>query len=150
MKNLNHNIAQFLKFGVVGLSNTAVSYVVYAGLTYLGVFYIISNVASFFIGVLNSYYWNNRYVFKRVNGEKRNHVRALAKAYVSYAFTGLIISSIILNISVEILKISKYLAPLLGLLITVPLNYILNKTWAFRPAGGNGARPRSAVLERKE
>ena len=32
---------------------------------------------------------------------------------------------------IEILKISKYIAPLLNLTISVPVNYILNKSWAF-------------------
>jgi putative flippase GtrA len=131
-----NSIGQFFKFGVVGLVNTAVSYFVYLALTYLGLYYILASVAAFFISVLCSYALNNKYTFKRGAGEKRNHLHALTKTYISYAFTGLVLSNIILYVCVEILQISKYLAPLCGLLITVPLNYILNKMWAFKPARG--------------
>jgi len=126
-------LIQFIKFGIVGLSNTALSYIIYAALVYLGLYYIIASVISFVLSVLNSFYWNNKYVFKSGNDQRKHRFwDVLIKTYVSYAFTGLILSNILLYVFVDALHISKYLAPLLGLVITVPLNFVLNKKWAFK------------------
>jgi len=38
---------------------------------------------------------------------------------------------------IDILHISKYIAPFFGLVITVPLNFILNKKWAFSAKNNN-------------
>jgi putative flippase GtrA len=126
-------LIQFIKFGIVGLSNTAISYIIYAALVYLGLYYIIASVIAFVLSVLNSFFWNNKYVFKPGNDQqKRNLWGALLKTYISYAFSGLILSNILLYFFVEILHISEYIAPLLGLVITIPLNFIMNKKWAFK------------------
>ncbi|GBU21586.1 hypothetical protein R80B4_01482 [Fibrobacteres bacterium R8-0-B4] len=126
-------IKQFIKFGIVGLSNTAVSYIIYAVLVYLGVYYIIASVIAFILSVLNSFYWNKKYVFKRGDDQQKlGFWGALLKTYISYAFTGLVLSNILLYIFVDILHISEYIAPFFGLVITIPLNFILNKKWAFK------------------
>jgi len=133
MKNINSKLLfQFIKFGIVGLSNTAISYIIYSLLVYVGLHYIIASVIAFVISVLNSFFWNNKYVFKKGDNQKRNIILSLIKTYLSYAFTGLILQNILLFVFISILHISKYLAPLFGLVITIPLNFILNKLWAFK------------------
>ena len=80
---------EFLQFGLVGVSNTIVSYALYAItlgiLINAGLFpsidYFIANVVSFLLSVLWSFYWNNKYVFKADDGEKRNIWAALFKTY---------------------------------------------------------------------
>jgi putative flippase GtrA len=58
--------------------------------------------------------------------------QALAKTYVSYSFTGLFLNSILLILWVKVLGISEYIAPIINLLVSVPLNFIINKFWAFK------------------
>ena len=41
-------------------------------------------------------------------------------------------ANILLVLFIEKYGISKYVAPLITLLITVPLNFIINKYWSFR------------------
>ena len=45
-------LIQFIKFGIVGASNTVISYGIYALLTYFGVPYVISNIIGFVVGVI--------------------------------------------------------------------------------------------------
>ena len=135
--NLKLLIIQFVKFGVIGFSNTAISYGIYSLFVYLGLHYIIAGVISFFISVLNSFFWNNKYTFKKDANQKRNIFQSLIKTYISYAFTGLVIANIITIILVEIFHVSKYIAPLFVLVITIPLNFIINRQWAFRPVNQN-------------
>lgn len=123
---------QFIKFGLVGVSNTVISYGTYTLLTLLGVQYVFSNIIAFIISVLNSFFWNNRYVFRKTEGEKRNTVLTLVKTFLAYGSTGLILSNILLIIFVEKFNISKFFAPLIILIITIPLNFIINKFWAFK------------------
>ena len=134
------NFVQFFKFGVVGLSNTAISYLIYLLLVYLGLHYIVANVAAFVVSVLNSFFWNHKFVFKDETGGKRDIRRALIRTYASYAFSGLIVSNVLLYVFIELFGVREYIAPLLGLVVTVPLNYILNRQWAFKPVKGNEER----------
>ena len=121
---------QFVKFGMVGLSNTALTYIVYALLVTLGLHYQLSNVISYVAGILNSYYWNNKYVFVEEEGKKRNHLKALAKVFASYGVS-FCVGAVLLYVWVDVLGISRYLGPVINLLVTIPLNFVLNKLWAF-------------------
>lgn len=121
---------QLIKFGIVGLLNTVISYVTYFILVSCGMNFLLANFMGFTVSVINSYYWNNKYVF--VTGEKRVWWKTLIKTYVSYAGTGLVLSSILLVLWIEVFNISKTIAPLINLIITIPLNFIINKFWAYK------------------
>lgn len=125
-------LLQFIKFGIVGVSNTLISYVVYVLFVLGGVHYLIASLMGFVISVLNAYYWNNKYVFKSQDGEKRIWWKVLIKTFISYAGTGLLLSNVLLIVWVEVLKLSEIIAPILTLFITIPLNFLLNKYWAFK------------------
>lgn len=130
---------EFVKFGVIGLSNTVISYMLY--LLSLFTFqslkilpstdYLVAQIIGFVLSVLWSFYWNNRFVFKD-EGKKRNLLQALIKTYISYAFTGLFLNSVLSVLWVEVLHWSKMIAPIVNLLVSVPINFLLNKFWAFK------------------
>lgn len=125
-------LAQFIKFGFVGLSNTIVSYITYSVVVFFGVHYVIANCISFLVGTVNSYFWNNRYVFRTEEGQKRNHFKAFIKVLASYAFTGVVLNNIFSIILIEVLCVSKYITPIYISVISVPINFVLNKFWAMR------------------
>lgn len=125
-------IYQFIKFGIVGISNTLIAYIVYSICVYIGIHYLIANALGFFISVLNAYFWSDRFVFKKGEGESRSAIWTLAKTYIAYGSTGLLLASILLYLYVDKLHISKYIAQLLVLVITIPLNFIINKFWSFK------------------
>jgi putative flippase GtrA len=137
VSRMKETITQFIKFGIVGLSNTIIAYAIYFLLVYLGLHYIAASVIAFIISVLNSFFWNNKYVFKKHHDQKRNILNSLLKTFFSYAFTGLILQNILLVVFIDFMHISKYIAPLFGLTITVPLNFVLNKLWAFKTEKDN-------------
>lgn len=125
-------VYQFIKFGIVGASNTLIAYVIYSICVYLGTHYLLANALGFFISVLNAYYWSDRFVFKKGEGEARSAIWTLAKTYIAYGSTGLLLASILLYLYVDKLHISEYIAQLLVLVITIPLNFIINKFWSFK------------------
>lgn len=150
------SIIQFIKFGLVGVSNTLISQVVYMVCVAFGMHYIVGNVLAFIISVLNAYVLQNVFVFKQDDSlEKRVWWQVLLKTYVAYAFTGLILNSLLLVLWIDIIKIERFthlltdlvnrvgipaenryiaecLAPLLNLVVNVPINFVINKFWAYR------------------
>lgn len=123
---------QFVKFCIVGVSNFLISYVIYSILVLRGYSKEFSNLMGFLISVLNSYYWNSRYVFKETEPKQRSWIKSLLKTYMSYLFSGLVLTELLLILWVDILGIPQLLAPILSLFITTPVNFIANKLWAFR------------------
>lgn len=132
------SIIQFIKFSIVGFSNTVISYLIYVialklletNHLYPKIDYLIAQVAGFILSVMWSFYWNNKYVFQRED----KLLKALMKTYISYAFTGLFLNTLLSALWVEVFSISKMITPIINLCISVPLNFILNKFWAFRKA----------------
>lgn len=132
-------LLQFVKFGIVGLSNTVIGYLIFIVslfcLRSIDLFFrtdiYIAQFIMFLLSVLWSFYWNNRAVFKIEDGEQRNLILALIKTYMTYAFTSLFLSEVLLLIWVDAVGISEFIAPVINLLITVPLNFIIQKFWAF-------------------
>ena len=123
----NKNIIQFIKFGIVGASNTIIGLLIYYLLLYLGANYLVCNTFSWIISIFNAFYWNNKYVFKNEN----TWIESLIKTYITYGIS-FFISMVLLYIFVEWFYISKIFAPILCLLITIPLNFLLNKFWTFK------------------
>ena len=90
---------QFIKFGIVGVSNTVIGYLIYVVSLkilrsldlFLDIDLYIAQFSMFVLSVAWSFYWNNKMVFKQKDGEQRNVLSALIKTYISYTFTSLII-----------------------------------------------------------
>ena len=135
-------LLQFVKFGLVGISNTAISYgiemlcyyVLFANVAWAdNIRIVITSVLAFLISVTHSYYWNNRYVFG--TGTRKTalqHLRAYLKTVVCYGVTGLVISPL-MKMRLSSMGVPYWIASLGSLVVTIPLNFIMNKLWAFRP-----------------
>lgn len=129
---------QFVKFCIVGVSNTVLGYVIYLVVVValrpfsLSWDYIAGNLTEYFLSVLWSFYWNERFVFKLKQGEHRSMWKALLKTYATYAFTGIFLNNALGFLWINKLGLSKYIAPIISLLVSVPLNFIISKLWAFR------------------
>lgn len=120
---------QFIKFAIVGCSNTVINLAVYYFCIYVGIYYLIAYTAGFLVSVTNAFYWNNKFVFK--NKKEKSIVKAFLKVLASYGFS-FILSIILMSVMVEALGISSLVAPILKMIITIPINFLLNKVWAFK------------------
>lgn len=126
-----NNLMQFIKFGMVGLSNTIITYIVYVVLVAIGVHYQVSYFIGYMAGIINAFYWNNKYVFKQEAGEERSIIKAFIKSVMSYA-GGYVSSSILLFVWITLLHLPELISPIISLCVTIPVNFILNKKWAFK------------------
>ena len=75
---------------------------------------------------------NGKFVFQEKEGENRHFWTSLIKVYAAYSVTGLFLCGILLHLEERVLGIPHYIATLMNLVVTVPLNFILNKFWAYR------------------
>ncbi len=91
-----------------------------------------ANLLAFFLSVLWSFCWNNRAVFTLKEGERRNPWKALLKAYASCGLTGIVLNNILSWLWIDVFDISKFIAPLINLTVSVPLNFVILKLWTFR------------------
>lgn len=143
-ESIKDTIIQFVKFGIVGVTNTIISYLLYVGsllfLKHFGILhkvdYLVAQTIAFILSVLWSFYWNNKMVFKLDENQFRNPWKALMKSFVAYSFTGLFLNSLLLILWIKVLGISEFIAPIINLLVSVPVNFIMNKLWAFRTNNG--------------
>lgn len=122
---------QFIKFGIVGLSNTVISLAVYEGCLYLGMHYLPADALGLIISVINAYYWNNRVVFG--DGQKKpfsHHVRMYFKSLAAYG-GAFVLNQLLLVLWIEIVGVPEWLAPFINLAVTIPLNFLVNKYWTF-------------------
>lgn len=125
-------LIQFIKFGVVGVSNTMVSLAIYYIFLYIDErLYLAGNVVGWAVSVANAFFWNNKFVFSSENSSRKDTIIRLGKTYLSYGAT-FFFSTLLLYIEVDMLSWSPALSPIINLLITIPANFLLNKFWTFR------------------
>lgn len=126
---------QFIKFGAVGILNTLISLIIYYFFLYIDKrLYLIGKTIGWIVSVGNAFFWNNKFVFFSESNTWKDTLAKLKKTYLSYGATFLL-TIILLYIEVDMLNWSAVLCPIINLLITIPVNFILNKFWAFRKAG---------------
>lgn len=141
------SLLQFVRFGIVGAWNTVFSYAINVCCLLLfkkmGILSVadldmyVANMIAFILSVLCSFLLNSRFVFTLENGQSRNFWKALLKSYLSYGFTGIILNNVLAYVWVGIFGISKFVAPLLSLVIAIPINFFMNKLWAFKTENVN-------------
>ena len=126
------SIIQFIKFGIVGVSNTVISLAVYYLIVWFNPdIYLVGSVLGAVVSIANSFYWNNKYVFCGGKTDFVATLKRLGKTYLSYGGTSLL-GVILLYVEVDVMGLSRMLCPPFNRLITIPLNFLLNKYWTFR------------------
>lgn len=128
MKFLSEDLSRFIKFGLVGVLNTIINWVLFILLNNMGVYYIISNIIAYSISTLNSYLWNSKWVFK-YNG---NNVNQTTFKFIILNIIGLVLNTIILFLLVDIIKLPKIIALIITTWVVMILNYFINKLWVFK------------------
>ena len=124
-KLLNNNlIKQILKFGVVGGLAFLIDYGIYTLLiSAFDVYYIIASVISFTLSVIFNYILSIKWVFdvKKKQGPKEFII------FVILSVIGLILNSLILYLSVELMQIHKLIAKIIATFIVMIYNFITRK-----------------------
>lgn len=124
----NSGIGKFIKFGLVGVLNTLINWIIFAVLNFVGVYYIIANVIAYVIATINSYTWNSRWVFK-YNGKDQKETTT---KFIVLNLVGLALNTIILYLLVDLIGLNKLISLVITTVIVMVINYIVNKIWVFK------------------
>ncbi len=114
-------LSQFIRFVGVGGINTIVTYLLYL-LLLLAVNYTVSYTIAYVFGIGLSYWLNLKFVFQEKSSKKKIVLFPLVYL-VQYLF-----GMLILYTAIDKLGISEKIAPILVVILAVPLTFILTKT----------------------
>ncbi|UVJ05103.1 flippase GtxA [Staphylococcus aureus] len=119
---LTQTHAEILKFIIVGGINTLNYYVVYLLLLkLLHIEYMISHITGFIVAFVISYYLNCYFVYR---------VKPTWRKFISFPITQLVnvcLQTVLLYVFVSWLNLPAEIAPFAGLVITIPITFILSK-----------------------
>lgn len=144
---------KFIKFGLTGAVNSVLNYAVYIVCIQRGMHYIPANIIGFIIAVFHAYVLQNRFVFTKRKEDKGWKI--LLRTYAAYAFTGLLLANVLAVFWIDILDVGpllsplylhlrkyypwdsveefvKWTAPVLTMVVTVPINFVINRYWTYR------------------
>lgn len=152
------NLRQVAGFLAVGLFNTVLNYAVYCAVIALGGHYLAASVTGWVVSVFSAWLLQYFFVFREGGADSpQPWWQALVKTYLSYGFTGFVLANLLLVLMLDVAHVevvleplfamgsffvfdtpramAEYLAPLAVMVVNLPINFLLNKFWAYREKG---------------
>jgi putative flippase GtrA len=121
-------IVQFVKFGIVGVSNTALTFIVYTLLLKVfGVWYLAASAVGFAVGATNGFLLNRRWTFREHVGDPLTPVR-----WAIVQGCGLGINEGLLFLFVHDARLDKLLAQACATVAVTLSTFFANRAWTFR------------------
>lgn len=118
-------IAQFMKFGIVGVIAFVIDYGFMVLLTEVfGVPYLISTTVSFIISVIFNYFASMRFVFKRKDDMSRRREFII---FVVLSVIGLVINDVFMWLIVDFLFIDYRISKIVVTFIVAVWNFVTRK-----------------------
>lgn len=119
---------QFVKFGIVGISNTLLTLLVYTLLLKVaGLWYLASSAIGFAVGATNGFLLNRRWTFREHVGDSLTPVR-----WAIVQSCGLGINEALLFVLVHDARLDKLLAQVAATAAVTVSTFFANRAWTFR------------------
>ncbi len=121
-------LVQFVKFGIVGVSNTLLTFAVYTLLLKVfGVWYLAASAIGFGAGAVNGFLLNRRWTFRGHVGDALTPVR-----WTIVQGCGLGINEGLLYVFVHDARVDKLLAQAFATAVVTITTFLVNRAWTFR------------------
>jgi putative flippase GtrA len=128
-------LIQFVKFGIVGISNTLLTFIVYTLLLKVfGVWYLAASAIGFTVGATNGFILNRRWTFADHVGDSLTPVR-----WAIVQGCGLGINELLLYLFVDGASLDKLLAQAFATAVVTVTTFFVNRAWTFRTASSLSA-----------
>lgn len=134
---------QLAKYGVVGASNSLITLmVIFVCNDILGMNLYVSNIIGYVLGLINSFIWNKKWVFKTKNPKiKREMLLFLIGFGICYSLQLVTLWAIVAFTSIKELSIVGIPAPqfgecfaiCVGMVVYTMCNYAYNRFVTFKP-----------------
>ncbi|WP_420539678.1 GtrA family protein [Paenibacillus polymyxa] len=129
MKSRMAQLLPMIRFGIVGLVNTGVDYIIFMLLAWTGVPVVVAQIISYSCGTANSYILNSKWTFSKQQANNTNKGQLLKFIVINLIVLG--ITSLLLQVlhtETELpLALGKLIATAAGMII----NYIGSRYWVF-------------------
>jgi putative flippase GtrA len=122
-----------IKYGLVGVTNVAIDFSLYALLVSAGLFYPLAKTLSLIAATINGYTWNRAWTFRA--GRHRNET--LAK-YVGVQAGCLVANVALLALLVEVAGTGAVTAQVIAFPVVAGVSFIGNRLWTFGSHVGTG------------
>jgi putative flippase GtrA len=121
-------VLQFVKFGIVGISNTLITFAVYTILLKVfGMWYLAASAIGFIAGATNGFLLNRRWTFRGHVGDALTPVR-----WAVVQTCGLGINLGLLFVLVHEAHIDELVAQVMATAVVTLLTFFANRAWTFR------------------
>jgi len=127
--SLSRDWVQFIKFGLVGVLNTAVDFAVYTLLFWVGVPYLLAQCVSFAAGTANSYVLNRAWTFQAKGPQGASGQLA---RHVTWNVIVLLLSLGLLYLFSDGLGLHPLVAKVAVTVVSTIVNFVGSKLWVFR------------------
>jgi putative flippase GtrA len=128
-------VVQFLKFGIVGVSNTLIAFAVYTVLLKVfGVWYVAASGIGFAAGAVNGFLLNRRWTFREHVGDALTPVR-----WAIVQTCGLGLNLGLVYLFVHDLGMDELVGQIPTTAIVTVLTFAVNRSWTFRTPAIAGA-----------
>jgi len=121
-------LVQFVKFGIVGVSNTLLTFAVYTLLLKVfGVWYLAASAIGFIVGAVNGFLLNRRWTFRGHVGDAFTPVR-----WTVVQGCGLLTNLGLVYLFVEEISLDKLIAQACATAVVTVITFLVNRAWTFR------------------
>ena len=119
---------QFIKFGVVGVSNTLITaIVIWVLLKQLNTSDYLANIAGYIVGLINSFIWNRKWTFASKSSLKAQILKFILTFALSYLFQ---LGNLYLLLNYT--SIDPFVCQLLSIVVYTVINFLMNKYFTFK------------------
>lgn len=123
---MKQDFERFAKYGIVGIVNTLLTYFVFIALRHINVQLDIANASGYTAGMVNSFLWNRRWVFRAAHKKwQRQAVSFLLGAGICWLVQWAAFHALLT-------LMPEKAAYLLGMAVYTLANFIYNKSVTFR------------------
>jgi putative flippase GtrA len=121
-------VVQFVKFGIVGVANTLLTFAIYTLLLKVfGVWYLAASAIGFAVGATNGFLLNRRWTFREHVGDALTPVR-----WAIVQTCGLGVNEGLLYVFVHDASVDKLLAQAFATTVVTVTTFFVNRAWTFR------------------
>ena len=126
----NGKLKALSRFSIIGILNTLVDFVVFTIFQSLfGINYLVSQIAGYSFGVVNSFIFNKNWTFENRSANKKT-----AREFLQFIIINLIsltITIIFMGFLISKFKFNVYVAKIIVTFIAQMTNFLSYKLWVF-------------------
>jgi putative flippase GtrA len=127
-KNKLKFLEQFIKFNIIGILNTGITYMIFSGIFYLTNSKAAALAGDYSFGILFSFFANRHFTFKSYGQNMISQFIKMLSTYVLIFFINLGIL-FLLN---DRLSINTYISQIVALMIIMLLSFLNQRLFVFR------------------